>query len=381
MNYGVKYLKYSANILSWIIGLLLLIFVVPRVIEIGIPFILGWIIAWIANPLVRFLESKIKIRRKIGSVIIILLVLTLLTLALYFSISKLVSEAVGFAAQLPSMSKNITSDFLVIQDNLRALLNNLPLDIQDSIFTFGDRIFDYAARFIENAGAPTIEAAGNLAKNIPPILIAVIITILSSYFMLSEKEEITRFVSKQFSPQSKANFAKYSTGAHDIVGGYFKAQIKIMGFVWVVLFVGLLILKVRFGLLFSVLIALLDFLPFFGTGTVLWPWALFQLLSGDYSMAIGLMIIYGVSQGLRHVIQPKILGDTIGMNPLLTMILMYVGYRLFGVWGLIFAAPIGMLIINLNKQGVFDNPKFIISDIRKDLIQLKNIDRYKNQSK
>lgn len=381
MNYGVKYLKYSANILSWIIGLLLLIFVVPRVIEIGIPFILGWIIAWIANPLVRFLESKIKIRRKIGSVIIILLVLTLLTLALYFSISKLVSEAVGFVAQLPSMSKNITSDFLVIQDNLRALLNNLPLDIQDSIFTFGDRIFDYAARFIENAGAPTIEAAGNLAKNIPPILIAVIITILSSYFMLSEKEEITRFVSKQFSPQSKANFAKYSTGAHDIVGGYFKAQIKIMGFVWVVLFVGLLILKVRFGLLFSVLIALLDFLPFFGTGTVLWPWALFQLLSGDYSMAIGLMIIYGVSQGLRHVIQPKILGDTIGMNPLLTMILMYVGYRLFGVWGLIFAAPIGMLIINLNKQGVFDNPKFIISDIRKDLIQLKNIDRYKNQSK
>lgn len=381
MNYGVKYLKYSANILSWIIGLLLLIFVVPRVIGIAIPFILGWIIAWIANPLVRFLESKIKIRRKIGSVIIILLVLTLLTLALYFSISKLVSEAVGFAAQLPSMSKNITSDFLVIQDNLRALLNNLPLDIQDSIFTFGDRIFDYAARFIENAGAPTIEAAGNLAKNIPPILIAVIITILSSYFMLSEKEEITRFVSKQFSPQSKANFAKYSTGAHDIVGGYFKAQIKIMGFVWVVLFVGLLILKVRFGLLFSVLIALLDFLPFFGTGTVLWPWALFQLLSGDYSMAIGLMIIYGVSQGLRHVIQPKILGDTIGMNPLLTMILMYVGYRLFGVWGLIFAAPIGMLIINLNKQGVFDNPKFIISDIRKDLIQLKNIDRYKNQSK
>ena len=116
-----------------------------------------------------------------------------------------------------------------------------------------------------------------------------------------------------------------------VVGGYFKAQFKIMAVVYIILVIGLFILKVLVGFL----IAFLDMLPFFGTGTVLGPWAIIKILSGDYAMAVGLIILYLVTQLVRQVIQPKILGDTIGMNPLATLFFMFIGYKFSSIIGMI----------------------------------------------
>lgn len=95
-------------------------------------------------------------------------------------------------------------------------------------------------------------------------------------------------------------------------------------------------------------------LPIFGTGTVLIPWAVFKLLSGDLRYAVGLVILYLVTQLVRRVIEPKLVGDSIGINPLVTLVFMYVGYRLSGVLGMILAVPIGAITINFYKAGVFD---------------------------
>ena len=123
------------------------------------------------------------------------------------------------------------------------------------------------------------------------------------------------------------------------------------------LVIGLFILKVDFVLLVAFLIAFLDMLPFFGTGTVLWPWAAIKILSGDYQIAIGLMILYAVTQIVRQVIQPKIVGDTIGMNPLATLIFMYIGYKVSSIAGMIIAVPLGMILINLYQASAFEEPQ------------------------
>ena len=111
----------------------------------------------------------------------------------------------------------------------------------------------------------------------------------------------------------------------------------------------------------AVLIAFLDFLPFFGTGTALIPWALYQIFTSDYREAIGLFILYGVTQLVRQIIQPKLVGDSVGLNPLVTLFLLYFGYKLGGLLGMILAVPIGMILINLYKAGAFD---YILDDVK-----------------
>ncbi len=141
------------------------------------------------------------------------------------------------------------------------------------------------------------------------------------------------------------------------VGGYFKAQFKIECWIYLLLLIGLLVLKVRYAPLVALGIAFLDFLPVFGTGTVMIPWAVVEILSKDYKMSVGLLIIWCVGQLVRQMIQPKIVGDSIGVDAIPTLFLLFVGYKVAGVLGMILAVPIGIIVVNLYEEGVFDTTK------------------------
>lgn len=156
--------------------------------------------------------------------------------------------------------------------------------------------------------------------------------------------------------------------AKRLVGGYFLAQFRIMFVVAAVLAVGFFVLGVEYGLVFAVLIALLDFLPVLGTGTILGPWALVKLLSGEYAFAAGLVLLYLLTQVVRQVIQPKIVGDTMGLPPLTTLFLLYLGFKIQGIAGMILAVPVGLLAGSLYRHGVFDgiieNGRLLIQEIQ-----------------
>ena len=145
------------------------------------------------------------------------------------------------------------------------------------------------------------------------------------------------------------------------VGGYFKAQFKIMGIVFLILLAGLGFLKIHYFVLIAFLIAFLDFLPFFGTGTAMIPWAVYEVFMGEYKVAAALLIIYVVTQAVRQLIQPKLVGDSVGLNPLVTLLLLYIGYRVGGVIWMILAVPVGMVIINMCQAGAFD---YIFDDVK-----------------
>lgn len=139
------------------------------------------------------------------------------------------------------------------------------------------------------------------------------------------------------------------------VGGYFRAQFKIMGIVGVILGAGFLVMRIDYGLLLALVIAVLDFLPMLGTGTALIPWALFCALSDALPRAMGLLVLYGVTQVTRQLIQPKMVGDSIGVDTLTTLFLMFVGYRLYGILGMIIAIPAGLILIQFYEAGAFEN--------------------------
>lgn len=141
------------------------------------------------------------------------------------------------------------------------------------------------------------------------------------------------------------------------------------------LLIGLGLLKVDYFALIALLIAFMDFLPFFGTGTVLIPWAVIRILTGDFKMAIWLLIIWGVGQLARQLIQPKIVGDSIGVPPLPTLFLLYIGYKFGGIVGMIIAVPLGLLIYTMYQEGTFDTTKNSL------LILVSGINRFRRLEK
>ncbi len=374
MRRSVKYLKIIANLLVAVLTIVMIFYFAPKILVFFMPFVVGYIISAIANPPVRFLEKHLKIVRKHSSAIIIIGVLAVVILLLYLAVVKIGEEVVHLISNLPEIYESLSVEFAAIGDNLQVFAARLPEDMQTSIANVTSDLSSYISDLVHAAGAPTFEAAGNFAKNVPGTLIAIIMCILSAYFFTADRDKIATGL-KEHMPGGVLDRVLFVIGdLKRVVGGYFKAQLKIMVVVYVILVIGLLILKVDYALLVGFFIAFLDMLPFFGTGTVLGPWAIIKLLSGDYKMAIALIVLYAVTQIVRQVIQPKIVGDSIGMNPLATLFFMYIGYKLSGVIGMIVAVPVGMIIINLYKAGVFDNQIRCVKELVHDVNEFRKLD-------
>ena len=143
---------------------------------------------------------------------------------------------------------------------------------------------------------------------------------------------------------------------------------------YVLLLVGLTVLKVRYSMLIALLMAFLDFLPFFGTGIVLVPWAVVTVIGGNYLRAIGFLVIWGAGQLFRQLIQPKIMGESIGMEPIPTLFLLFIGYRIAGVGGMLIAVPLGIIIVNMNEAGFFDTPKYSIRMLVRNINDFRKLD-------
>ncbi len=354
---SVTYVKSILNILTALVILLLCIFVLPKCIGFFMPFIIGWVISLIAAPLVRFLEEKLKIRRKAVSAFVIIAVIAAVILLVYGVGVKLVRETVSFINELPVIWANIEAEFVQIGANLEGLVRRLPADLQEQLMDFWSGIGSWFSEFVGNISTPTFTAVGNFAKRLPDVFMAVIMTLLSSYFFVAEKTYLADFV-KKYMPESiyyRCDLIQRSF--RNAVGGYFKAQLKIEVWIYILIFIGLLILNINYAFLIAFGIAFIDLLPVFGAGTVMLPWAVIEILSGEYKRAIGLLIIWCIGQIVRQLIQPKIVGDSIGIEPIPTLFLLYIGYHAAGVMGMILALPIGIILINLYEEGVFDTTK------------------------
>lgn len=352
-----KYLKVLINLLIGLIVLLLFMFLIPRVIVFFMPFLIGWIIAMIANPLVRFFEVKLSVKRKASTAFVIIVVIGTIALLGYLVGNKLIDETIGLISSLPSMWNSLEEDFKAIGTNWDIFYNRLPEDIQQSLIGIGEDMDTYVAQLVGSIGTPTVNAVGNFAKNIPSAIIGIIMCFLSAYFFTTDRAYVGHMyrsiVPKYIQDKWDLIFGSLRTA----VGGYFKAQLKIECWIYLLLLIGLMFLKINYAVLIALGIAVLDFLPFFGTGAVMLPWAAVKFLSGDYKMTIGLLIIWGVGQLVRQIIQPKIVGDSIGMKPIPTLFLLFIGYKVASVIGMILAVPIGIILVNLNEAGVFDNVK------------------------
>ena len=358
MKKSTKYLRISINIALIVLSVVFFLWVLPEVIIYFMPFVIAAIIAFIANPVVRFLEKKVRITRKAGTVMIIVLVIALVVTAMYFIVYNLAVQMMDLIHTAPQIWERTSGAIKELISRIRMYLSRFPLPVREWSDTFFDNIYVNVSAWLSEAAVPTRITEKVSSGNIGYMIISIIMGILASYFFLADRDKIIGFLEKHLPKNIMSRWELVTVSIKEAVGGYFTAQFKIMGIVYIEVFAGLMILGVKYSFLIAFVIALLDFLPFFGTGTIMIPWAVVMIIQQDYKMAVGLLIVWAIGQAIRQFIQPKLVGDSIGLSPIPTLFLLYIGFRVGGPLGLIIAVPIGMVIINLYKAGVFSNFKY-----------------------
>ncbi|MBR2038289.1 MAG: sporulation integral membrane protein YtvI [Lachnospiraceae bacterium] len=347
------YIKIACNLSIFIVSLLLVIFFLPKLLMFFMPFVVAWIIAWIATPIVRFVERHLRLKRKTSMVFVVVAIISGVIAVIYNVAIYLGRLVVSFLADLPQMWESIRMEAHGMFQILFNLLDKLPGEGTTALEDFLSNSGDYVGELMSSLSAPTISAVGSIASKVPDIIIFTIMCLIATYFFVVEREMIFQKVYDITPKGIRDVWTLVKKCVVESIGGYFKAQFKIEIWIYLLIFIGLTILNVKYAIIIALGIAILDLLPVFGTGAVLWPWTLIKFINGDYFSAIGLLLIWGISQLVRQFIQPKYVGDTLGVHPIPTLFLLFAGYKLSGVFGMIVAVPLGILASTLYKEGVF----------------------------
>lgn len=363
----VEFKKYCRILLNIFIPVLT-VFVICigglKVLGFFFPFVVGWIVAMIANPLIHFLEKKVKIVRKLSSVVVIVGVLALVILGVYALAAVSVRELRGFIMDLPELYQDMVADTILAYGNLTKKFDFLPADVVETLSQLVDAFGAGLGDFVQKTAT---SASGAALRFIPDLLVYTVVILLSSYLFLADHDRLLMKL-REWMPASLKKYAVLlKRDIKKVIYGYFLAQFKIMFVVAIILLVGLWILGVNHFMLISVGIAVLDFLPVFGTGTILIPWGVLKLVAGEYGYGAGLLILYVLSQAIRQLVQPKIVGDSLGLPPLTTLFFLFIGYKFRGLAGMILAVPFGIIAMKFYEYGAFDsfvkNLKLLVDEI------------------
>lgn len=343
------------EIVIFLAGAGLLIFFLPKLLGFFWPFVASWILALLAAPLCSFLEKHIRLNKKWASALIIISVLLLLAGLGYLIITRLGKEMISFLSDAPKYYYYFQNAVRLLGEKLNAIVAPISEDFGNQIQTVFNDLLRQLGTMVNNFAPGAVEVMGSAAANITSGLIGTLVMILAAYFFIAEREKMSVQWVRLLPTDAREHVRNIWNKLMAAMGGFLMAQLKIMFVIFLILLAGLFILRSPYAFFLAFLIAFLDLLPVLGTGTVLLPWALVLFLRGGLRQGIILIILYVVCLLTRQLLQPKIIGDSIGMDTLPTLFLIYTGFKLKGMKGMILALLFGTVIMTLYRLGLFDH--------------------------
>lgn len=371
-----------------IIAVLLIIggiMILPRILNLAgyilwlfAPFIAAYLVSLLANPMANGLQKRFRLPRGISAVLVIVLTVGVIGGIAAGVIWKIVDEIRNVYEDFPIIYQNIRSTWYSISDSLSDFVIMLPENMQNAVADMSEQILDWISGLATDTGF--VKTAGSAAKKLPNIFISVIVFLLSLYFMVSDSKTVAKAVRKPFPEAFLQRMSDFRSEIKRYVGGYLKAQFIIMCISFTILLIGLSILNIDYALVIALATGIVDALPFFGSGTVLIPWAIISFIIGEVARGIGLLIIYLSVILMRQFVEPKIVSKNIGMHPIMTLMAMYVGYRTFSIGGMILGPLALVFTVSLYRAGVFDSfiktvkniSSRLVKEIKKIKISLEN---------
>lgn len=309
-----------------------------------LPFIVAFFLSRIIEPLVAFLVRRLKLPRPVASALCTLLIVSLFSMLLVLAVKRAIYElrvlSVVYPAILTSVSAAVEQFFI----DLSALLpDNLNLPFSD-VTAWWDSLSMPASLINDFLGRITSTAA-----SLPQLLVSIIATLVATYFISSDYRTIGNFIARQMRSETMDKVRRLRAYWFQTFGRWIQAQLLLISITFTELAIGFILLGLQYAGVLAVSIALIDALPILGVGTILIPWALFSLFTGDYAMSASIFALYGVIALVRNVVEPKIVGQRIGLHPLVTLMCMYVGLRVMGLLGM-FVLPFIVLTLNQLKE-------------------------------
>lgn len=360
-------MKISENVkkvlvvLAVIVGVVLLIrFAGAFLVKVAIylfgllsPFIFGYIIARLINPIATKLQKWLRIPRGISAILVIIFTVGILGGLLTLLGIQLFEEVKKFYINWEMTYDSIRSNWNGLSSRWGELYGNMPDFVRNVLNNAITGI--YNETMAVTADFSVMNTAQVVAKSLPAGIIWAIMFILALFFMVSKDLRLTPAVRKLMGDGSANKLEEIKIQCKMYLGGYVKAQMILMVIVFFVILIILSLFRAPFALLVAALTAILDALPFFGSGIVLWPLAVIYLIDGKILLAVGYVITYFAIMLLRRVLEPKLVSDRMGFdNPIIMLVVMYMGYKIWGVIGLIIGPIILMIIISLYKVGLFN---------------------------
>lgn len=303
------------------------------------PFVLGSILALAAEPIVSTLHRRGHIPRAVSSGIGVSMTFCLLAMLLLLLCAFLVRELKTLAGVLPSLEQTVSSGFSLIQSWLLDLSAHTPQSIQPVLRENVSALFSDGAALFDKATGYLLGFAGNLLSHVPDSALSLGTTVISAFLISAKLPGIRSWLLGRIPKERLRALVRTGCRVRTVFCGWLAAQIKLMGVTFLILFLGFVILRIPYALLWALGVCLVDSLPVLGTGTILLPWALVCFLQNDGARAIGIAGIYIVVTLTRSMLEPKLLGRHLGLDPLVTLMALYAGYKLWGITGM-FLAPI-----------------------------------------
>ncbi len=316
-------------------------------LPVALPFLLAGLLAVAAEPLVGFFDKKMKLPRGVATGIGVSMSLVLLALFVMVLVALMLRQVQGLAGVLPDIEGTAVEGLNLLEQWLLGLLRSAPKGIGTMLTGSVQALFSDGTAVLERVVSWLLGLASGVLSRLPDSALGLFTWLLASYMISAKLPNIRLWLQKKLPPVWRETYLPGWKRIKRAVLGWLKAQIKLIGVTFLVLTAGFSALQISRAPLWAAVIALLDALPVLGTGTVLVPWSVVCFLQGDMPRGIGLLGVFAAASLLRSVLEPRLVGKQLGLDPLITLVAMYTGYRLFGIGGMIFAPLLAVAVVQM----------------------------------
>ena len=326
----------------------IVLFVLRELLPMFAPFVIGLVVAAVLSPLIHWISEKTKIKQNLISIAVLLVFFGLVAALLgYFGV-RVVSVVKDMASRLPSLYtqviepemsllfQKIMESFPDHEEYIYMLFQSLESSIQDGIMKISTALI-------------SLGAAGIVG--FPALVIQIVFTVIFSFFLTVDYDRMMNFILRQFKEERRQMLVDIGHSARIVIFKILRVYALMMTITFVELYIGFTILKIPMALLLAFLVAIVDILPILGTGTVLIPWGIILLVLGKTVLGAGILFLYLFITVVRQSLEPRVIGQQVGLHPIVTLLCIFAGAQLIGVLGIFTFPVIATIIKKMNDEG------------------------------
>jgi sporulation integral membrane protein YtvI len=313
-----------------------------------LPFILGTIVALIAQPPINYITKKFNVKRSPVGIIIVLFIFAFIFTIIVLIVTSVINELISLSKLLPDSFVILKRYWTKYLDMAASYFNTLDPAVIESIKSAANKLFSdsFTAAFY------VVNSIANILKSLPGLLMLIIFTLLSSIYIAIDLPRINKKIFSFFTKEDSFRIKHVIYESNKMIINYLKAYMVLISLTFIETFIFTSILRLKYALLISIATAISDFLPILGPGTVLIPIALIYIFVGNYIQGIGVLITFTIIIIIRQILEPKIVSSTLGIYPLIIIIAIFVGLTIYGFTGMIFTVFFVVFYVILRKVGI-----------------------------